>query len=91
MADKVYWIGDNRDNKAVCINREVYVKGDEIPTECVAKELLDEWQKQGLIAVGDKAAPVIIIDTDAVKNLKVEIASLKRELDRIPGLEREVP
>lgn len=90
MPDKVYWIGDNGDNKSVCISRKIYVKGDEIPADDVTQEQLDEWQKSGLIAVGDSAAPVVIIDTDAVKNLKTEIESLKRDVDRIPGLEREV-
>jgi len=90
MSDKTYWIGDDRDNKSVCIKRGLYVKGDEIPAEDVAQELLDEWKKKGLIAVGDQAAPVVIIDTQAVTNLKIEIASLKRDVDRIPGLEREV-
>ena len=90
MSDKTYWVGDDRDNKSVCIKREIYVKGDEIPTEGVTRNLLDEWKKKGLIAVGDSAAPVVIIDTDAVKNLKTEISSLKRDLERIPGLEREV-
>ena len=90
MADNVYWVGDNHDNKSVCIKRVIYVKGDKIPAEDVAQKLLDEWKKNGLIAVGDKAAPVVIIDTDAVKNLKTEIAVLKRDLERIPGLEREI-
>ena len=87
---KVYWVGDDGDNRSVCVDRNVYVKGDEIPAEHVAQELLDEWQKKGLIAVGDKAAPVVIIDTQAVTNLKTEIDVLKRDLDRIPGLEREI-
>ena len=90
MPDKVYWIGDDGDNKSVCIKRALYVKGDEIPADGVLQEQLDEWQKSGLIAVGDSAAPVVIIDTDAVKNLKIEIVSLKRDLERIPGLEREI-
>ena len=90
MSDRTYWVGDDGDNKSVCIKREIYVKGDEIPADDVAKELLDEWRKDGLIAVGDTAAPVVIIDTVAVKNLKTEIASLKRDVDRIPGLEREI-
>ena len=90
MSDKTYWVGDDKDNKSVCISRVIYVKGDEIPTEDVAQERLDEWKKNGLIAVGDSAAPVVIIDSDAVKGLKTEIASLKRDLDRIPGLEREI-
>ena len=90
MADKTYWVGDDRDYKSVCIKRVIYVKGDEIPADDVAQELLDKWQKNGLIAVGDSAAPVVIVDTQAVTNLKTEIASLTRETDRIPGLEREV-
>lgn len=90
MPDKVYWIGDGGDNKSVCIKRNLYVKGDEIPADDVEQELLDAWLKQGLIAVGDSAAPVVIIDSDAVKGLKTEIVSLKRDLERIPGLEREV-
>ena len=90
MADKTYWVGDDGDNKSVCIKRQIYIKGKEIPAEDVAPELLSEWKKKGLIAVGDSAAPVVIIDTQAVTNLKIEIASLKRDLDRIPGLEREV-
>ena len=90
MADKTYWVGDDKDNKSVGIKRKIYVKGDEIPAEDVAQELLDEWKKKGLIAVGEKSAPVVIIDTDAVKNLKIEIVSLKRDLERIPGLERTI-
>ena len=90
MADKTYWVGDDRDNKSVCIKRKVYGKGDEIPDKDVEQEQLDKWKKRGLIAVGDKAAPVVIIDTQAVMNLKTEISSLKRDLDRIPGLEREI-
>ncbi len=90
MSDKTYWVGDNRDNKSVCIKRKIYVKGDEIPSDDVEQERLDEWQKKGLIAVGAESAPVVIIDTDAVKNLKTEIAALKRDVDRIPGFEREI-
>ena len=90
MADNTYWVGDDGDNKSVCIKRKIYVKGDEIPAEDVSQELLDEWKEKGLIAVGDSAAPVVIIDTDAVKNLKTEISALKRDLECIPGLEREV-
>ena len=90
MAGKTYWVGDDRDNRSVHIKRKIYVKGDEIPAADVAQELLDDWKKKGLIAVGDEAAPVVIIDTQAVKNLKTEIVVLKRDLDRIPGLEREI-
>ena len=90
MPGKTYWVGDDRDNKSVCIKRELYVKGDEIPASDVEQELLDEWKEKGLIAVGNEAAPVVIIDTEAVKNLKTEIVSLTRDVDRIPGLEREV-
>ena len=90
MSDKTYWVGDDGDYKSVCIKRAIYVKGDEIPAEDVAQEQLDKWKKNGLIAVGEKSAPVVIIDTQAVTGLKTEIASLKRDLDRIPGLEREV-
>lgn len=90
MSDKVYWIGDDGDNKSVSIAREIYVKGNEIPVAGVAQELLDEWKRKGLIAVGDSAAPVVIIDSDAVNGLKTEIEVLKRDVDRIPGLEREI-
>ncbi len=90
MADKTYWVGDDRDNKSVCIKRKIYGKGDEIPVGGLEQEQLDKWKKKGLIAVGEKSAPVVIIDTQAVTNLKTEIASLKRDLERIPGLEREV-
>ena len=90
MTDKVFWIGDDRDNKSVCINREVYVKGGEIPADDVAPELIAEWLEAGLIAVGAKAAPVVIVDTEVVKNLKTEIASLGRDVERIPGLERKI-
>ena len=90
MADKTYWVGDDKDNKSVCIERKIYGKGDEIPVGGLEQEQLDKWKKKGLIAVGDSAAPVVIIDTQAVTNLKTEIASLKRDVDRIPGLEREI-
>ena len=90
MAGKTYWVGDDKDNKSVCIKRKIYAKGDEIPADGVDQEQLDKWKKKGLIAVGEKSAPVVIIDTQAVTNLKTEIASLKRDVERIPGLEREV-
>lgn len=90
MADKVFWIGDDGDNKSVSINREIYVRGDDIPAEDVAPKLLDEWLEKGLISTGDNILPVVIKDTEAVKNLEIEIASLKRDLDRLPGLQREI-
>ena len=89
-SDKVYWIGDDGDNKSALIARKVYVKGDEIPADDVPQERLDEWLEKGLIAVGDNAAPVIVKDTEGLKVLEAEVRDLKAKLDARAGLEREV-
>lgn len=88
--DKVFWIGDDGDNKSVLINRKVYARGEEIPAEDVPDDLLKEWQGQGLVSVGKNIAPIVVKDTESSKKYEAEIRSLKSDLDRLPGLEREI-
>lgn len=88
-SDKVYWIGDDGDNKSVSIARKVYSRGDEIPAADVATDMLKKWEDQDLISVGEKRAPIVITNKDAVKNLEAEIRSLKADLDSLPALKRK--
>lgn len=87
--EKTYWIGDNGDNKSVGIARKIYGRGAEIPAHEVSPELLEDWLKRGLISVGKKNAPIVIEDTEAVKNFEAEIRSLKARLDGMTALENE--
>jgi predicted RNase H-like nuclease (RuvC/YqgF family) len=86
---KVYWIGDEGDNKSVLIDRKVYTRGEEIPADKVDGALLKEWLEKGLISEGDYHAPVIIKDTDAVKALESEIKGLKADLESLPALRKK--
>jgi prefoldin subunit 5 len=88
--EKTFWIGDDGDNKSVKIGKGLFGRGDEIPAGDVAPELLKEWGDKGLISVGAKAAPVVIQDTETIKALEAEIRVLKTDIDRLPGLQREV-
>lgn len=88
--DKTFWIGDDGDNKSVKIGKKIYGRGDSFPAVLVAPELLKEWADKGLISVGAKSAPVVIQDTETVKARDAEIRVLKADLDRLPGLQREV-
>jgi hypothetical protein len=88
-ADKVFWIGDEGDNKSVLISRKVYERGQEIPAGNVPVALLEAWEAAGLISVGENRAPVVIKDTGTTKALEAEIRSLKTDLDSLPGLQKQ--
>ena len=88
--EKVFWIGDDGDNKSVCIDKAIFGRGDAIPAEKVAPERLKKWESKGLISKGEKIAPVVIRDTETVKALEAEIRVLKADLDRLPGLQRDI-
>ena len=91
MADKkkTYWIGDDGDNKSVCINRTVFGRGDAIPVEDVQPDTIKEWEGKGLISIGENVIPVVVRDTEAVKKLEEEIRILKGKLEPVPALIRE--
>lgn len=90
MGDKVFWIGDDGDFKCVKAGGKIIGRGKEIPAGTLSDERIEEFREKGLIAIGDKAAPVVIKDTETIKNLETEIVSLKRENDCLPGLHREI-
>ena len=99
-AKKTYWIGDDGDNKAVLIDRKIYVRGDEIPISKVDKATVEAWEGAGLIS---NSATVVITqasaskDSAALKELQVKYAALKskgygsgKKADRIKELEADV-
>ena len=84
--EKVFWIGDDGDNKSVCIDKTIFGRGDAIPAGDVTPERIKEWESKGLISRGDKIAPVVVRDTETVKALEAEIEKLKADLESLPKL-----
>ena len=84
------WIGDDGNNKAVCISKKIYSKGDEIPAEEVSEERRNKWLDNGLASDGDRNKVTVTKDSKAVKHLETEIKSLKAALDCVPGKDREI-
>lgn len=88
-AEKVFWVGDNKDEKSALIAGEFYVPGQEIPADKVDKDRLDNWIEKGMVSTGKYGAPVIVKDTDAVKALEAENRNLNAKLDAMPALEKQ--
>lgn len=88
-AAKTYWIGDDGDNKSVLIDRKVYTRGDEIPSDKVDKDVLKAWDSEGLISVGEKRVPILVTNKGQVQKLEAEIRDLNAKLDSLPGLEKQ--
>jgi hypothetical protein len=87
--DKVFWIGDNGDNKSVNIARKIYGRGDEIPAGSVPDDMLKAWEADGLISIGSFNTPVVVDGQQTIKGLEAEVRDLKVKLDMMPGLQKE--
>jgi hypothetical protein len=94
MPEKVFWIGDDADNKCVKVGQKLYERGQEIPakdvSEFISDDMLKSWAEKGLVSIGANTAPVVIKDEDGIKRLEAEVRSLKADNDRMPGLEKEL-
>lgn len=84
--EKVYWIGDNKDEKSALIGKTFYLPGDVIPADEVESSRLENWKTKGLVSGGVYSPPVVIKDKETVKRLETEVKELKAKLDAMPAL-----
>lgn len=90
MKEKIFWIGDDGDFKCAAIAGKVYQRGQEIPADKVAPEVLKEWIDKGLAGKGREHAPLVVKDTGAIAVRDAEIRALKRRLDEYLPYKNEV-
>lgn len=86
VSEKVYWIGDNKDEKSALIGKTFYLPGDVIPGDEVESSRLKDWKDRGLVSGGVNSPPVIIKDKEEVKRLETEARELKVKLEAMPAL-----